>query len=209
MIYKKSGFSLVEMLVVISIVSILGIILMQIFLDSLRGGGRAQLLTLMKRNGQSVLDVMDKTIRNANSVICPQILSGDSASADFIIIQTKDDPVQFIRYDFSKTSSSTNGKITVSAAPAATSEDLNNPTNYCAALATSPLSMTDDDIKSGVSVSIPTGKKLFTRRVDITKIAPDIITINFNVGPALNAPLALSGNVDEVPFQTIIQLRSR
>ena len=66
----KKGFTLVEILVVIAILSVLGVLILTIFTRTLRGSNKSQIIGKIKQNGQSVLEQMDKTVRNSDKVVC-------------------------------------------------------------------------------------------------------------------------------------------
>lgn len=66
----KKGFTLVEMLVVIAVLSIVGVMITTIFVRNLRGSNKSQIISSIKQNGQAVLETMDKTIKNADNLVC-------------------------------------------------------------------------------------------------------------------------------------------
>ena len=59
-----NGFTIIEILVVIAVISIVGVIIAEIFFNTLRGSNKSSLITKIKQNGQTSLEVMDKAIRN-------------------------------------------------------------------------------------------------------------------------------------------------
>lgn len=71
----KNAFTLIELLVVIAVLAFLGAIILVVFTNSLRGNNKAQIIALIKQNGQASLETMDKTIRNADRVVCPTFAS--------------------------------------------------------------------------------------------------------------------------------------
>ncbi len=86
---KKNGLTLVEVLVVMAVLSITGIFILNIFSQSLKGSNKTQILGVIKQNGQAVLDTMDNTIRNADNVVCPYFISGDTAYS-YTLVTVKD-----------------------------------------------------------------------------------------------------------------------
>src|SRR5687767_3480485 len=67
---KNRGFTLVELLVVIGVLSIFGVLILNIFTRTLRGSNKSQILSVMKQNGQLSLEIIDKTVRGSDRVIC-------------------------------------------------------------------------------------------------------------------------------------------
>lgn len=65
---KKSGFTLIEMLVVVTLLSTVGLMAVSIFFSTLRGGTKAELLKEVKQNGNYTISVMERMIRNARFI---------------------------------------------------------------------------------------------------------------------------------------------
>lgn len=68
--------------------------LIQVFFNSLKANQKAQILSNVKTKGQSVLDMMDKNIRNADNIVCAPKISGQNYSKIIVIVKDK----QFTRY---------------------------------------------------------------------------------------------------------------
>lgn len=79
----KNGFTLAEVLVVMAIVAIVGTVLVLIFTNTLRGSNKSQILSVMKQNGQAVMDNIDRTIRGSDNVVCP--VSGSSGNTIVVV----------------------------------------------------------------------------------------------------------------------------
>lgn len=67
-IVYKSGFTLVELLVVIGILGVVVGSSLLFLTNILRGSNQVRVVSEIKQNGQTVLDVIDRQIRNAESV---------------------------------------------------------------------------------------------------------------------------------------------
>lgn len=63
----ESGFTLIEILVVIVVLMSTGIVIGAILFSSLRGASKANILTTAQQNGDYAMSQMVKTIRNAKS----------------------------------------------------------------------------------------------------------------------------------------------
>lgn len=175
----KKGFTLVEMMVVMAIVAIVGIILVMIFANTLRGSSKAQILSVIKQNGQAVLGVMDNAIRNADNVACI------STSGDTLAVVKNGIYTRFrFKNDYIEKENL-----------------LDFTTTTCSDLSVSPVILTNTDPKTGVSV---TGG-LFTRGQ--SSGFKDTITVSFELNGGEQAPEVISGQIDAVKFQTTIQLR--
>jgi prepilin-type N-terminal cleavage/methylation domain-containing protein len=68
---RRVGFSLIELLVVISVFSILAIMATQSLLLSLRGSRKSEALSRVRENLDYSLAVMERQLHNAKSVDCP------------------------------------------------------------------------------------------------------------------------------------------
>lgn len=208
----KSGFTLVELLVVIAVLSLLGVLVLTIFTSSLRGSNKSQILLSIKQNGQSVLETMDKTIRNADNVVCPSIIPpATSASSNNLVIVSKG---TYTRYRFMSPTAADNGLIkrdnpTKQIDPDTQKEETDpkfvlrvcNPNDPMS----SPVILTDTKPDSGVSIEPNPSQDLFKRNRSFG--FKDQVTIKFVVNPGVRAPAVVTGQIDPVTFQTTIQLR--
>lgn len=202
----KKGFTLVEIVVVLAIMAILGLVLTQIFFSTLRGSSKAQVLSVMKQNGQAAVEAMDKTIRNADKVVnlCPSPFGVHASAlgsgldcttncAGLVIIKNK----VYTRFLFvpADTSDTQNGYIATDTVFDA-SECLNS------ALSAGYSVLTDKDSKTGVSVE--------TGRFSLNRLTGtgDQVTISFNVKPASGIQSVFS-DISAIPFKTAIELRSQ
>lgn len=205
----NKGFTLAEILVVMAITAIVGTILVAIFTNTLRGSNKSQILAVIKQNGQAALENMDKTIRNADNVICPKIISpATSASSDTLVIVKNG---LYTRFKFILATSSQNGMIQQDQPVQSTAED-NDKSNiefFLRTICVDPMgtdspgvvTLTDTNTQSGVSVE----NGLFTR--DQQSGSNDSISIRFELVPGITAPEIIRGQIDPVTFQTTIGLR--
>lgn len=183
------GFTLVEILVVVAILALAGVIMVVIFANTLRGSSKSQILGVIKQNGQAALDKMDKTIRNADNVICQN-------SNTLVIIK---DGI-YTRFRFIDISSQ--GKITEDH-PTPPAGDI---TSWTAAVCTDPPDpaasiLTDTNPKTGVKVE--TGNFQQTKPAGFKAQ----VEVSFTLAPPPQAPSVIAGQIDSVKFQTTVQLR--
>ncbi|MBI4038187.1 prepilin-type N-terminal cleavage/methylation domain-containing protein [Candidatus Daviesbacteria bacterium] len=186
---SEKGFTLVEILVVTAVVAIMGIVITEIFISSIRGGDKAKVLASIKQNGQASLEIMDKTIRGADLVVCPLT----STPSDTVII-VKNGLYERFRF---KSPPSANGFIERDKPTAVSSSTWCSSTD----VSVSPELLTDNDPKKGVSVRSGYFKR------DKAPGYKDLVTINFILGPAVEAAQAILAQTDEVTFTTTIELR--
>ena len=151
----SKGFTLAELLVVIGVVAVMGLIITEVFSRSLRGGNKSQVIATIKQNGQSTLELMDKTIRAADQIVCPVILAqADSPTRD-VIAMVRDR--NYTRFRFIPATASTNGHIVVDypvPAPAEAEETfLLNICSNVDHVSSARVPITDTNIKSGASVT--------------------------------------------------------
>lgn len=178
------GFTLLEMIVVMAVLIIMVAVLSQIFSNTLRGTNKAQVLASIKQNGQSVLEVIDKTIRQADKVIC--------YSPSAIITFQNGTYTKFAFIDSVSTSPLKNGYIYQENS---SSQNLNCDRS----LFINPQILTDTDLITGVSIDIPSGGG-FT-------VGQDLVSIKFNVSPGLGIVSSFSNQIDPTNFQTTVSLR--
>ena len=178
---KRNGFTMVEILAVISILAVVGIILTEIFIRTLRGSAKAQVLASIKQNGQAVMDNMDKTIRGTDNVVtaCTIPLNG--------IIVFKGGT--YTRFLFILPTSSQNGYIAV------------DSDSTCGGIYNNSPSISDKNTKSGVSIT--SGSFTLVRNPGFG----DVVAISFQAEPALE--ISSQNLVDPVLFKTTIELRNK
>lgn len=203
-ISNDKGFTLVEILVVISVLSVVGVIILTIFTRTLKGNNKAQILSAIKQNGQAVLENMDKTIRSSGNLLCPTIdpsntlvVEKDGLYTRYRVAQNmivSDNPAKQIDPDTNKDETDTAFKNRVcGSADTMTSADI----------------LTDTNSQSGVLVDCIESDCNTNPIFQPNKLAgfKDAVTIKFQLSHALNAPPAVAGQIDPVTFQTTIQLR--
>ena len=200
----ERGFTLVEIVVVMAIVAIVGLMMLVIFTNTLRGSNKAQILAVIKQNGQAVLENMDKTIRGADNVVCP--ISGSSRT--LVIVQNR----IYTRYRIALPADSPdsapsscigtgkNGCIiweNLTLQPAEAVPQLCNSVN----LMSSVLVLTDTNAQSGISIR--------SRAFSVSEEPgfKPAVTVSFVLGAAAELPPTISGQIDPVTFQTTVQLR--
>lgn len=200
----KKGFTLIEILVVMMVLSIIGVLFLNIITRTLRANNKSQIIGLIKQNGQAVLENIDKTVRDADSVICPVSTSPDTRS---LVVKKGG---LYTRYRFVPASASINGSIQsdnpikqlqIDTGLEETDQTFIN--RVCQF--TDPLQqlviLTDTNPKNGVSVENGT----FTRNT--LAGFKDQVTIKFDLEPGIAAPAAIAGIIDPITFTTTIQLR--
>lgn len=204
---KGNGFTLVEMLVVISILSVVGVLILTIFTNTLWGSNKSQIIGVIKQNGQSILEQIDKTVRNADKVIC---ISNDANSATLVVVK---DGI-YTRYRFVSILN-TNGliqqdhpakQIVRGTGKKETNSEFK--TSVCGVGSLMPRTpeeqitiLSDTNPQTGVSVE----NGLFTR--DESVGFKDQVRIKFDLKPAFSVSQSIKNQIDTVTFQTTIQLR--
>lgn len=197
----EKGFTLTEILVVMAITAIVGTMLVVAFTNTLRGNNKAQILSVIKQNGQAILENMDKTIRNADNVVCP--LPDVLTSPTLVVVK---DGIH-TRYRFNNENHTIETDNPIQGTITGTTEEETNEQFIARVCSLSvPIVevnyLTDTNPETGVLVG---ENPSFTR-----SRAPgykDSITISFTLEPARNAPAVIRGQIDPVRFKTTVQLR--
>lgn len=202
---KNSGFTLAEILVVLGVLSIVGVLVLTIFTRNLRGSNKSQIISAIKENGQSILETMDKTIRNADNVVCIRTASLPNSITISNITSVKEGLyTRFrIRADSSKV---TTGSIQQDN-PLPTPQEIADPNLFVDRVCDpnnpmiGAIVLTDTNTKTGVS--------LVNGSFNLNKQAgfKDLINVRFALSPGKDAPPSITGQIDAVTFETTIQLR--
>ena len=195
------GFTLVELLVVIAMVAVIGVVMLAIFTNTLRGSHKAQVLSAIKQNGQAVLEAMDRDIRNADNVVC-------ATSTNLVIISGGD----YTRYRFITPTGTANGLIqqdnpTKQIDPGTGEEETEAAFSNRVCNPNDPMTqtsiLTDTNSRSGVSVASGSFERISQPG------STDDVTITINIGPPFEVPPAISSQIDPVAFQTTVHLRPK
>lgn len=201
---NSAGFTLIEILVSIAVLSVIGILFLTVFSNSLRGGNKAQIMLAIKQNGQSVLENMDKTIRGADNVIC--VDSNDHKT--IVIIKDGD----YTRYRFIEPTASANGMILQDKPTKGLEADTDFINNVCTL--TDPMNnaviLTDTNKDTGVSVMpAKNANGIDLHYFDRSQLpgSKDTVTVQFKVGQGVGVTAGTSSYVDPVTFKTTVQLR--
>lgn len=187
---KQRGFTIIEILVVLAVISIVGVIITEIFFNTLKGSNKSNLVTKIKQNGQVALDTMDKTIRNADNVVCPFVPIDEMSASSNILVIEKDG--KYTRYSLQRPTDA-NAYLALDA-PVSFDE------TTCDTVSGEVLNITDKS-----TIQVTTDASIFTRN----KVAGfnDTVSVEFKVSPGLGISESLSSQIDPIPFVTSIQLR--
>lgn len=90
---KKNGFTLVEMLIVVTLLGIFSVAVTQVFFTILRTQAKTQSIAEAKQSGDYAFSVMETAIRNAKSIDFP--VCGDSDPTSITITNQDDTQITF------------------------------------------------------------------------------------------------------------------
>ena len=193
------GFTLVEFLVVISILGIAGGLVLSIFTNSLRGSNKSQIVSLIKQNGQSILEIMDKTIRESDDIVC----FNNSTSASTLVVVKGG---IYTRYRFIGPTIVANGFLQQDNPMQPSLPDINaDITLFKDSVCIDPMSavniLSDTNTSSGVSLEGASIQKNTRSGFN------DNVTIQFMLKPGIQVSQAIASQIDPVTFKTTVQLR--
>lgn len=197
------GFTLLESLIAIAIFAVIGLIAVDLVNRTLQGNNKAQLISKIKQNGQSALNIMDEAIRSADSIDCVGQYTTDPSSLTTITVSKNS---QHTRFRFI-TNPSVNGSITQEFLNIQDQTLLNSKKDDLCTLPfevmlftiSSTSNLTDTDTTTGVSLKSGS----FTRNQGYK----DYVSVMFNLGPAINAPQSSDNQIGNILFQTTVSLR--
>lgn len=190
---KQFGFSLIEVVLAIGILSVIGVISSNLLTRTYRTSSDADFLSKLKQNGTVASDILGEAIRMADSVVCYE----EQSPSKKIAVQTLSGKYwlfRFVEPKLSGTKLTGNGYI-------AKQEDLDpgNLSQFCSGEPdlSAEVPITDNSNDTGVSISNGSFTKLSGG------LGKDTVTIKFDVGPPANE----SGQAAIVNIQTTVQVR--
>lgn len=223
---KQKGFTLLEVLVVVTLFGVIGYIMAGTLERSINGGTKTALIGDVKQVGQSALDNMSPQIHNADEIICttPGVPTYPPVKTTGIIIALKakvhfqNSGSYFTRFYFD-TSNNPNDKTNQEIVQ---DFPLYNPSlgdlaQLCDTskypitdppLPNPPPSLTDNKQALLVVNNPPTTDPLFTYTPG-TGGVKDTVTISFSLKPALVSTNFADtlGNNNSIPFSTTVEVR--
>lgn len=85
---KSRGFTLIEVIIAVSILGIIGYVMTGILARSFSAGDKSQALGSLKQNGQNIVNILESNIRDSQAIVC--------AESNILTLQKKDGI--FLRY---------------------------------------------------------------------------------------------------------------
>ncbi len=207
---EVKGFTLIEILVVMSIMAVLGLIFTNTLVQTLRNQNKVRVVNQVKQNGQVGLDRISNEIRQAERVFC---INDNQANTDTLILFRQG---VYTRIRFAAPSPANNptanGYISIDYPDAANAD--------CNGAQSLPQSLTDQDTKNGVSIDFNpltagfpklrdplVSDKIFTK--NSLPGYPDTINIKFRATSGVSAGRMFENLVSDngVLFDTTVEVR--
>lgn len=214
---KNNGFTLVELIVVVSVMVLLGVIFTQVLVETLRGQNKVRVLNQVKQNGQIVLDKLSASIRQGGEVQCVGDSLADSDTLDDTLVLFKPNGVvatsgAYTRFRLHVPTANTNGYLTEEVFDNSNINPTADIKELCSQLGNTAkeISLTDRDDLKGVSVTYEATDTPIFRQIKKDGFN-DVITVAFRIFPGVKVGEAYEANVQETGmpiFTTTVQLRS-
>lgn len=205
---KNTGFTLVELIVVVGIMGILGLIFTNTLIQSLRGQSKVKVLNEVKQNGQTILDRLSNDIRQAEKIVCIGVNELNAGGKNDTIVVVKQGT--YSRFRLIIPTSTTNGYIKRSDF---TAEEIANSDAENLLCSTSgdignTYTLTDVDPLNGVSVNYDGENLVFAEESPLPGYS-DMMAIKFRVFQGVKTGRLFESSVSDegVPFATTIQVR--
>lgn len=204
-IFHQKGFTLTELVVVVSIMGVLGLIFTDILIQTLRGENKVKLLSQVKQTGQVALDNLANNIRQAERVICVGDSNTSGGIDDTIVVYNSG---IYSRFRFKPATSTKNGYIAGDTFSMTDYPVSIQPLEYCTrALQPLTFNVTDTDPVTGVSIASDSGTPIF--KLNSQAGYNDNVTITFRVFQGIFAGQTYENSVppEGILFSTTIQVR--
>lgn len=188
------GFTLIETVVMIGIIGVLGVILTDTLTQIFRGQNKVITISEIKQHGQTMLDQMAKTVREAEKITCPIAVSDIPVPSDAIVVAKNK---VYTRYKYQPPTATASGYIFT-----------DNVQNCTGPQGAGAVILSNTDPAKGVSIrQADPSKQIFTRY--FSPGYKDAVTIQFRMGPGEGAAKVAESQVSSsgVLFQTTVQMR--
>lgn len=222
--FSNAGFTLIEMIVVISIMGVLGLIFTDILIQTLRGENKVKLISQVKQNGQVSLDKVTNMIRQAEKVVCvgDSGLHNANPADDTIVlyrgnsntwagVATESANVYF-RFRFYQATSTQNGYIAGDTFDRGYYQSDIPIATYCTMnLQSQQFYLTDTDPLSGVSIAFDstTSGTIPIFKLDRQPGYNDVVTVRFRAFQGVSAGSSYEKSLlpEGILFTTSVQSR--
>lgn len=186
---KSKGFTLVELLIVTSILGVLGLIIASTLTNVFRGQNKVNTISQIKQNGQTAMDQIERLVRFSEKVVC----GGSGIFTDRIVVAKQG---QYIRIQFIAPTTTANGYLFYDYPDQLSSIDpCTQPQNNSTVL-------TNTDLTRGISVVSANFNKLSQPGFK------DALIFQFQANTSIgNNNLSENSLKDPIQFKTTIELR--
>ncbi|MBI2022444.1 prepilin-type N-terminal cleavage/methylation domain-containing protein [Candidatus Daviesbacteria bacterium] len=187
------GFTLIETIVTVILISIIGTIISGVTLRVLNSTKKSETISALRQNGQSALSQITEQLRKADAMVC----------SDFKVVTLKDEKGVFIRYFFAEPTETQNGTIKrdypETNDQAVTPFDTDKFCNLVESLPSDPIELSKSDNLQGVSIE--NGKFIM--------IDKKTLSIFFEVRPSkgTNAKRIGDSAPESAIFKTTVQIK--
>ncbi len=204
------GFTLIELVVVLGIMAVLGTIMTNFLVQTVRGENKSNLVNQLKQNGQVVLDTLSSQIRNSEEVVCTGSIQEGSITyhpTDNIVLYSKGIYTQIV---LSEPTASTNGYVyeTTFIGPVDSSACT---VSHIGISINGQINLSNSDPVNGISLDFTSsngsGEDAFSYNANGST---EVVNIQFSGFAGVNSgssyDLLVPGGV---PFQTAVEIRGQ
>lgn len=203
---KSLGFSLLEVLIAVTIIAVLGLIITGILSQTFRGSAKVELLGKVRENGQTALNRIHDVVSNSEKVICAASITtldgSQPADPNSSLVVSRGG--QVIRFVMHHQLSNANGYIEEEVLSVL---NPNTPqSTYCETYASSGnfSSFATTRITDSVNLSLNSGTFTLNPEAGFK----DVVTVSFFLSPAVNSPLGFESQLaSPQQFQASIRIK--
>lgn len=212
---NNKGFTLVEMIVVISITAVLGVIFTNTLVQTLRSQSKTKVISQVKQNGQIVLGRLSTEIRQAEKIICINNKNGGGGDQGDTLVIFKNGNYQRFRFHRPEPAENptVNGYIEWDEFTTSEYGEEKDAQGSCqdSALLSLPgriKYLTDRDTKNGISLDLMDGTSNAFSRTSKAGYG-DLVTIQFKAQAGVGSGILYEDLVKEggIPFSTTVQVK--
>lgn len=204
------GFTVIEVLIGVAISTTIALVLTTVLSQTLQGGNKSDLLSIVKQDGQTALTTIETSVRDSDGLACIYNDTSVSPRADAIVVETNGTFTRFRFYDPVTTGTPSNGYLVEDEIPSTWINSIPPDSGYSSLCQDSgpygvdspnAVKITDLDKVTGISIA----------NAQFSNPSPGLVGIKFDGLPGVSAGTGIENEIGSngIHFETTVEIRNQ